>query len=144
LENEGITIRSLEPNDLRFIYATMLRGLYYGCHFYGAIEKSAFFSAYQEVLVKILSKTHLTPCIAVLTEDPECILGYSLVERRVASEAADRSDILHFIYVKNAWRKQGIAKRLLQGSKITTTTHITDLGNSIRNQRGWAFNPFLI
>ena len=67
----------------------------------------------------IIEKVFLDPNVAVkiacLTEDPEVILGYSITE----------GDIIHWVYVKEMWRKQGIAKMLLP-KNIKTATNLTN------------------
>lgn len=127
-----IKIRLAKESDLAFIYATCLRGLYYGNPFYGAINKTAFFENYPSVLEKIIRKSDVI--IACLSEDEDVILGYALVE----------NNIIHWISVKEAWRMQGIARKLLNGYTIDTVTHTTKVGEAIRNKKAWTLNPFKI
>lgn len=127
-----IKIRTVRESDLAFIYATFLRGLYYGNSWYGTINKKDFFDNYPAVLDKIIRKSLIN--IACLTEDEDVILGYSIAE----------PGILHWVGVKEAWRMQGIAKKLLADFDIKAVTHTTKAGDAIRKKKNWIYNPFLI
>ena len=130
-----ITARPAEASDLNFIYATMLNSLYYGCPFYSAIDKKSFFYHYQQVIKQMLLKRSISLIVACLDDEPDIILGW----------VAHEPTIVHFVYVKNAWRKQGIATQLLKGcSQLSFVTHITALGDNIRKEKGLKFDPFLI
>lgn len=129
-----IIIRERRDEDQAFVYATFLRGLYYGSSWYGTINKKSFMDNYPAVLDKILEKDNTQLKIACLSQDENVILGYCIVE----------GPVLHWIAVKEAWRGQGIAKKLLAGSEITHVTHLTKVGSLISKQKGWIHNPFLI
>ncbi len=130
-----VEVRNGTTDDINFIYATMLRGLYHGCELYGLIEKEAFYSNYEQVLAKLLLKPVLELKIACLTLEPEVILGYALAE----------PGVLHFVYIKSPFRGQNIAKQLLAScSEIRFVTHLTKSGNAIRLKKGWVYNPFLL
>lgn len=124
----------MHEGDKSFIYSTFLRGLYYGNPFYGAINKTAFFEHYPKVLDHILSKQDTEVKVACLADDEDIILGYAIIENTV----------LHYIAVKESWRMQGIARKLLAGSEIATVTHSTKPGASIIKKKGWELNPWKI
>jgi GNAT superfamily N-acetyltransferase len=127
------TIRDYVEADRNFILATFLRGLYYGNEFYNMIPKQAFMDNYKQVGEVLLSRAVVK--IACLTEDPDVILGYSIVSQ-------DHKNI-HWCFVKAAWRKQGIGKSLLPQSP-ENFTHFTSLGLSlIKKYNNLTFNPFL-
>lgn len=131
-----IKIRNANESDNNFIYATWLRGLYHGSEFYGSIEKEAFFKNYQNVVKGLLLKKAVKVSVACLEDTPDIILGYIVFESKGP---------LHWLYVKESWRKQGVATRLANLSSFSSyVTHITHLGNSIRIKKGWDFNPWLI
>lgn len=124
-----VAIRSSNEHDLNFIYSTWLRGLYYGNDFYKEIQKEAFFHFYPGIIERLLSNSIIN--IICLTDEPDTIIGYSVV-------SADR---IHFVYIKEAFRKQGLSKKLLPGT-YTSVSHVTRAGNAIRKKKKWAFNPF--
>jgi GNAT superfamily N-acetyltransferase len=131
MSQEVIVTRAMLAGDESFIYSTWLRGLYYGNSFYGAIEKQIFFKSYSPVVAKLLNLA--TVRVACLETDPDVILGYAIIS----------GSTLHWCFVKQAWRRQGIAKQLLAGSEIAAVSHLTKPGDAIRKSKQWLFNPFL-
>lgn len=131
-QKDLVSFRPHAESDKNFIYATWLRGLYYGSEFFREMNQNQFFAIYQTLLDRLLSKPGLTIQVACLKEDSDVILGY----------AAFEPGILHFVFVKDVWRKMGIAKDLVPES-IRITTHLTKVGRSLKPVT-WTFNPFLI
>jgi hypothetical protein len=126
-------IRGPEPGDGNFLLATWLRGLYFGNNWIkNNIEPQTYFDYYDEVIKLILLRPTTEIRLSVMADDPDVILGYSVVER----------DCLHWIFVKESWRKMGIAKSLVP-SGIKSVSSVTDLGNKIR-PNNWKLNPFLL
>ena len=127
-------IRDYGPNDKAFVMATFLRGLYYGDSWFSLIPKDAFMMNYKHIAEALLNK-HLVK-VACLKEDKDVILGYSILSKDFQT--------LHFVFVKSAFRKQGIGRSLIPHS-ISTVTHLTTLGKSLMNKlSNCVFNPFQI
>jgi len=131
-----ISYRLMKTEDVSFIYATMLRGVYYGNEFYRQIEKKSFFNNYAKVLEQLLSRDRVVVVVACLSDDIDVIVGYTIIEPGYG--------ILHWCFVKEAWRSKGIATGMLASAKINIVTHLTKLGNSIRIKKNWVFDPFKI
>jgi len=128
----NIQIRDLTTADEPFVYSTMLRSLYYGNSYYNSILQSKFFQMYPIVIRNLIAKSAVR--IACLPDEPDVILGYALLE----------PNIIHFVYVKEAWRKQGVAKALTTDHTAQFVTHITKIGNAIRLNKKLELDPFLI
>jgi hypothetical protein len=128
-----IAYRGLHPNDMNFIYSTWLKGLRYGNDWFSFITKEAYFTFYHRIIELILNKPHVIIQIACLKEDPDVILGYSVYE----------GFVLHWVFVKSAWRKIGIAKDLVPEFK--SVSHITAIAKSILITKfpQVEFNPFV-
>lgn len=124
-----IQIRNAVKEDLPLIYSTWMLGLYHGCDWFNKIEKKAFFDNYKKVVEKRVTDSDIK--VAVLTEDPDVILGY----------VCYRGNVLDWIFVKKAWRKMGIAK-MLTPKDIKICTHLTKVGRSLK-PKDWIFNPFI-
>lgn len=116
--------------DEALIKATMLKGLYYGCDFFRQMEQDRFFEAYSPLVDELLRNKNII--VACLEEDPDVILGYAIVSQPV----------LHYVYVKEVWRGQGIVRKMLQDLKITKVSHLTKIGNKIRIAKKLQFDPF--
>lgn len=137
-------VRDYLESDKSFIKATFLRGLYYGDSWYSLIPKDIFMDNYSMALDRLFDHPSVTIKIACLTEDPDVILGYSIL-------SADFMTI-HWVFVKKAWRTQGVAKRLTP-RLATTVTHLSALGKllcfggtkdgqTINKKLDCVFNPF--
>lgn len=138
--NDLIDYRIWDPQgDKNFIYATWLRGLFYGDSWFRKIPKPIFMECYHKVLDSILSRSNLEVRIACLKDDPSVILGYSIARRGTGSLVVD------WVFVKKAWRGIGIARNLVPAD-VTDVTHLTKDGEcamqKLKNVP--TFNPFLI
>lgn len=131
-----VKVRPGNKDDNNFIYATWLRGLYYGSEFYGSIQKDVFFKKYEQVIQALLAKPNVLVSIACLDDAEGSILAYAVYEP---------TGTLHYAFTKEPWRRQGLVQKAIVGcSEISSVTHLTKLGNSIRLKKGWLFNPWLI
>lgn len=129
--NSLIKIRAGLESDQSLIFASFLRGLYYDNKFYNMIPKDDFMATYKEAIKALLTKCEIR--VACLVDDPDVIVGYSLV-----SPAS-----LHWVYVKKPWRKQGIGK-LLVPVIPPFFSHFSTLGLSLKESKNYntIFNPF--
>lgn len=142
-KKELIDVRPYGETDKNFVLATWLRGLYYGDTFFSNIPKTIFMENYHSILENFIKRNSEAIQVACLREDPEVILGYSVV-RDIKIGEADIS-VLDWIFVKTAWRGIGISKMLVP-NKINACTHLTKLGASIIKNKypNIIFNPFLL
>lgn len=130
-------IRDYRGDDKSFVLATFLRGLYYGDSWFKLIPKQIFMQNYKIIAEKILSSLKVRIRVACLPDEPDVILGYSIL-------SADET-LVHWVYVKSAWRLKGIGKSLMPDSP-EATTHLSELGNRLLEEKykEMIFNPFLI
>lgn len=131
-----ISYRLMKPEDESFIYATMLRGVYYGNEFYKQIDKKSFFDNYAKVVKALLAKPTVVVVVACLSDDVNTIVGYSILEPGYG--------IIHWAFVKEMWRSKRIAAGMIENLQINIVTHLTKLGNNIRIKKNWKFDPFKI
>lgn len=130
-----VEIRDGRLLDVPFIMATFLKGLYYGDSWFSAIPKDIFMDNYKKVLYLNLNKQTTVVKIVCLKEDPDVILGYSILSSNYST--------IHWVFVKKDWRGKGIAKTLLP-SHPTAVTHLTKLGKTLLPKfENCVFNPFL-
>lgn len=137
LKKNLISYREPHPNDTNFILSTWLRGLYYGNSFYNEIDQDSYFTNYDSIIKKILTKPDVIVKVCCLKEDDQVILGYCVAEKK------ENYFICHWVFVKSIWRSIGIAKDLLNFFDIDVVTHLTD--SYIKNKpKRIKFDPFLI
>lgn len=131
------SIRLATPSDENFVVATFLRSVYHDSSWFSMIPEQIFMSVYRSVIKRLFALTdkYIT-VIACLPEDPDIILGFSIVNLE--------GTVLHWVYVKKKWRRYGIASKLIPPT-ITTVTHLNKLGFELNKQlnKNWIFNPFL-
>ncbi len=131
-----IKIRSERDSDTSFIMATWLRGLYYGNTWFREIDKDIFMDTYHQAITVLLKKSTTEVKVAVLKDDPEVILGYSVLDQ------GHPNTVLHWVFIKEAWRKMGIARALIP-TDTDTCTHLTVVGRKLK-PINMKFNPFLL
>jgi GNAT superfamily N-acetyltransferase len=123
-------IRNHRIEDESFIYSTWLLGLYYGDDKIKAeTPDHAFMKAYRPIIRLLLARPDTKIKVVCVTEDPDTIIGYSVFE----------GDTLHWVFVRPAWRKFGLAKKLIPPS-TAAYSHLTKLGNCLR-PRHWLHKP---
>lgn len=123
-------LRIATANDYPLIYATWLRSQYYGNTWFKEIEQNTFYDNYKKIVLQRLTSS--TIVISCLESDPDVILGYAVM-------SLDET-VLHWVYVKRAWRRFGIAKEMVPET-IKTVTSLTRVAKPLLKDR--KFNPFL-
>ncbi len=129
---ELVQVRDGVESDKNFILATFLRGLYYGDSWFSIIPKNVFMDNYKVIAEILVQKGNIK--VACLPEDPDVIIGYSILSPDFQG--------IHWVYVKSAWRKKGIAKALLPQYPLYVT-HLSKLGYQLLPKfKDAIFNPF--
>lgn len=135
-----IEVRLYRPSiDLSFVFSTWLRNYKHSSYFAKRIKPVVFFKGHQAVVEHILKKPTTKVYIAHPKDDSETILGY------LACEPSTQT--VHFLFVKDAFRKMGIAKQLLAFSEINIEklnfTHWTmPVDELIRKWPDITYNPY--
>lgn len=121
------------------VLAKWLRSLRYGNEFFKLwnandyieevdgkeILHPGYFSRYEEYILNLLVRPRSIVRMAVLTDDRDVVLGWSLVEGQT----------LHYVHVQHDYRNQGIGRSIVP-SNIETFSHITKAGMSIWASKG--------
>lgn len=117
------------------IFSRWLRSFRLGNAFLKKAEPGSYYRHYQKYLEILLSKPESEVRLAVLTDDHDNVLGFSVT----------RGEILDYVHVQFNHRRHGIAKKLIPEA-ITTITHTTKLAIGIlRNNDHYhfKFDPFI-
>ncbi len=131
--SEVYYIRDFKETDRAFVKATFLRGLYHGDSWFSVMPKDLFMRCYAPVVEALIVRNFVK--VACLTDDPDVIIGYSIVNPTL--------QVLHWIYVKKPFRGMGIGKALIP-TLVTTFTHLTRAGKSLLDKYKAVFNPFAV
>lgn len=127
---DNVIVRQASPDDISFILATWLKGYYHGNAFWQDVDRDLYFAKYKEVVLQLLATANVS--VACLSDDNDVILGYSV----------HKGDVLHWMFIKKAWRKIGLAKLLIPHAGIKEVTHLTKIGRALLPKE-WKYNPFL-
>jgi len=117
---------------LGLIYASWLRSLRYGNDFFKLTDAKSYYLRYHDYIRGILYNPECTIRLALLADDPDVALGWSV----------SRGHILDYVYVLPP-RRHGVGRALIPDG-IDTFTHITWTGAKIWASKfpDWKFNPF--
>jgi len=132
-------VRKAIPNDIPFIYATWLNAIKNDSALGLSTTKTLFYESYRLVLDYILSH-NATVLVACKTDEPNVIYGFLVSE----------DNKLHFCFVKEHFRKLGIARSLFEhsfgkGSPTIYCTHKTKFVEELLRDRSWlVYNPYLL
>lgn len=116
-----VLIRKFNPDtDSGFIYSTWPKGLYHASSTPIKTPKAQFFKElYDQIKQHMLTSKIFIAC---MDEDRDTILGYSVIDR----------DTLQWVYVKELFRKQGLARALIKNkSNRVNVVNLTKVGNAI-------------
>ena len=115
------------------VFAKWLRSLRFGNDYFKLVDSACYYSAYHRYISNILGKLETVVTVAVLSDDKDVALGFSV----------SRGNILDYVHVHKDQRKQGIGTRLIPRG-IDTITHLTRTGLSIwgSKYKAWKFDPF--
>lgn len=138
---EDITIRDFGPDDIPFIFSTWLKCYKHQSYFAKRIRYDTFFEHHHKIVDDILNRESISVKLAVLKDDESLILGYVAFEQ-------DKDTAIHFLFVKQAFRRMGIARALLNELDCdlngVTFSHWTyDFDHILRKYPEMQYNPYL-
>lgn len=127
--------RDLPKSYQGFVLAKWLRSLKRGNDFFRLIDSENFFTYYDAFIKLTLSRPNTQVRLAVLSDDNDVVLGFSIVEGKT----------LHYVFVQKDLRRQGIGFSILP-KEIESITHLTKTGITFWTKLfPWAkFKPFIL
>ena len=130
----GVT---LVGEKLNFVHSRWMRTARYGNDYFKLIDSDSYYKAYHKYILSILQRPDTIVRLAVLSDDRDTILGFSVSERT----------ILHYVLVLGHdpdARRKGIGRSLVP-FEVTHITHVTKAILPIWNTKlpNAIFNPFL-
>lgn len=137
-----VRTRPMREGDKNFVRSSWLRSYRVMCEW---VPQDEFMRIHHDVVEGLLVRSRTI--VAVAHDDDDQILGWA------CGEPGERRPLMHWCYVKSAFRGNGIASRLvgetLDGSGppdriVRTMTHLPPYSMlSKLNGRGWAIHPTL-
>jgi len=123
------------------VYSKWKRSYRVGNDYIKLANQESFFRAYDQYISQILNRINTIVRFAVLSDAPDVVLGFAVVERL---NGAPRPNCLHYVHVHKYQRHQGIARKLIGEPKdIYCFTHLTRIGLQLWSKIPDAiFDPF--
>lgn len=106
---ESVGVREATIEDLDFVYATWLRFFKHHSPHGRKLSPHIFFENHHKIIEVILAQPKTKTIVCCLASEPKVLLGYIV---------GSGDDVIHFVFVKESFRKFGIAKHLLEASGI--------------------------
>lgn len=113
--SEQVAIRPHQAADKDFIFHSWLKAYKRYSHFARRIPHNIFFRFHHAILERLLSRPSVSVLIAHPEGEPDVIIGYLASENEPQFY---KTKLIHFIYVKSAFRNLGIATALLKEAQI--------------------------
>lgn len=116
------------------IYSRWLRSFRLGNEWLKKATAADYYKHYHAYIENLLKKPGSVTRLAVLSDDHDVVLGFSIC----------REDVLDYVHVQVDHRKTGIARKLIP-ENITTISHTTRLAIDIWQEKykdKLKFNPF--
>lgn len=99
--------------------------------------RDCYFLSWKRVVSEHLRTA--TMSLAVLRDDPFVIIGYVVYE---PSGAATLPSTVHYVYVRDDWRRRGVARWMLEPMSLSEGTQYTHTPNPVITiPKGWQFAP---
>lgn len=147
-------LRPYNKEDLAFISSSWGKAYYRGSVYYKLMNAKEFDEKHRPLRNRALNSKETTIIICSAKNDPLLIMGWMCIEVPRNKEGM----LLHFLYVKEAFRNQGLAKDMLamidtylskQNLKNIMYTHLTVrarniLKNNEDKYKQYFYTPHLI
>lgn len=142
MENQKlpVTLRRAEEKDISFIFNSWLKS-YRTSYFAKSIGNTIYFSEHHKVIEKLAKTSEVL--VACNSEDPDQIYGY------MCAEKIDGIFCLHYVYIKQPFRRLGVGKLLLSSfdrdsEQASVYTHHTKLAEKLAAKYNMIYHPYLL
>jgi hypothetical protein len=123
-------LRSYRTTDIPFIQNSWASSYYKGAEYDKLMSPQEFNDQHRPVREFLLRQPTVTAIVACDQNDHDLILGWALIERPLKIKGL----FLHYIYIKEAFKNEGLAKDLIEKSlpePPIMVTHMTDKARKI-------------
>lgn len=141
-ETEEILVRPAKATDLNFILSGWKKSYRIG-DLCAGVGNDRYYEAQHKIIAVLLQRA--TTLIACDAAAPDVDLGFVCAEVLPGAER-----VLHYVYVKDDFRRHGICNMLIAGldemepAERTTCTHRTRKGKALMQKRGWTYDPYVL
>ena len=139
-EKLPVLYRTLQDADKAFIFSSWLKNFRNGTMVRN-IPNEIYYTNHHKVVEKLMDNAKTIVCCNA--DDPSIIYGY------INYEIVDSQFVLHFVYIKQLYRKLGIAQDLLSATgndfnKLGCYTHQTMVAVAKEESLNLVYHPYLL
>lgn len=143
----GLLIRQGRPTDAPFLFNSWLKS-FRKAWFSMRIPSDVFFAQQHLVIEDILQRPGTRVFVVTPAGDEDTICGYAVTEAVPGTDG--KALIVHYVYVKETFRKLGLGKQLLVSAGVASDTHVvmvshmTQHAAPIVEKYHMVYNPFVL
>lgn len=129
----ALSYRQSLPDDLNFIRSSWGSSYFMNNSYNKAVSADVFHKRHKKLRDEILERPTTQVLVACATDSPELIVGYVVTEA-----LEDDVSVIHYLYVKEAFKGEKIATELFKRgaqSKRVIITHLTQKASNILHQK---------
>lgn len=143
MENADVKVRLKVDGDTSFLLNSWLKSYYHSSYFCKRIREKIYYRFHHEVITRILGQPNTKVLIASDPIDTSVILGYLVYNE------FECKPLIHYAYVKGAFRQMGIATTLIKAAELDLSiaqfTHWSfDCDEIVKKHPNMVYTPYLI
>lgn len=139
-----VAIRLARPSDVNFILNSWLKS-YRSSYAVKGVCDTIYYREQKRIIMALVNKPGMALFVASDPDDANEIFGWLCAEQRAAS--ASPTLVVHYAYVKQAFRRLGILRALLETFDVPQGglmhTHESFGSHECAMRLGSIYNPFL-
>jgi GNAT superfamily N-acetyltransferase len=134
-----LSYRGATPEDLPFIQSSWGSSYYAGTHAVKILTPDEFHFCHRPLRERFFEQPNTQIIVCTPDDDRWLILGW------IATELIPSASIIHYVYVKSAFKGQGIARELIKRtvkSSPVIYTHLTERAAKIISRKPDKYNTW--
>jgi len=138
----GYSLRPYRESDIPFIQNSWGSSYYKGADYVEYLSPREFNEKHRPIRESILNRPNIAIIVACSPQDEDLILGWVIVEKPLKVKGL----ILHYVYVKEAFKYERIARTLLIKALPESpilVTHMTDRARKIIRKKREFFKEYV-
>jgi len=132
-----VEVRLATVEDLPFVFSCWLRSYRHSSQFAKKISNATYYKWHHAIIEHLIGTAGTQVRIIHPTGDTGTILGFSCISMY------DNKPVVHFVYIKKAFREMGLAKKLIWETGPGYFSHMTE-NLKLDRHPDFEYNPYLI
>ena len=143
MSNSPVGVRIATAEDLRFVASTWFRSVLESNTVVNQVPFGVFRDGMEANIQRLLKRA--VTRVVFATSQPDELLGYAVIDPQAPTlvRAPGGFAVIHHVYVKSAFRRQGIGRSLVGDVKTFTHPATPGAGKKFALALGLSYNPRL-